>query len=115
MPFPNTERCSLDSYVDDYLYIRENQIDIKGPKPMDYLWANKDFGSCPEEDLMYWLCRFIIDTCNNLSCRITGKPMHVDCFDDGAETIEDIFFSTLFALHRHYNFHNNYYMGMDIS
>ena len=50
-----------------------NNIDIEAIKPMDYLWIDEKFGSCPEEDLMYWLCRFIIDTCNNLSFRITGK------------------------------------------
>ena len=72
-PFPNAKRCSLDGYIDDYLYIRDNNLDIEALKPMDYLWANENFGSCPEEDVMYWLCRFIIDVCNNLSFRITGR------------------------------------------
>ncbi|MBO4408764.1 MAG: hypothetical protein J5786_05780 [Clostridiales bacterium] len=98
--------CNLDTYIDDYLYIKENKINIDALKPMDYLWGIMNLESCPEEDVMYWLCRFIIDACNNLSYRITGKPMIVNCYDENAETIEDIFFSAVFALHRHYHFHN---------
>ena len=105
LPFPSAERCSLDGYIDDYLYMKENGVDIEASKPMDYLWGNKNFGSCPEEDLIFWLCRFIIDTCNNLSFRIIGKPIHVDYCDDAAETIEDLFFSAIYALHNHYMFH----------
>ena len=86
-PFPCAECCSLDSYIDDYLYIKENKVDIDASKPMDYLWSSMNFASCSEEDLLYWLCQFIICACNNLSFRITGKPMHVDCYDDNAETI----------------------------
>lgn len=114
-PFPSAKQCSLDGYIDDYLYINDNNIDIKATMPMDYLCDTKALRSCPEEDMMYWLCRFIIDVCNNLSFRITGKPMHVECYDRDAETIEDLFFSAIYALHRHYHFHNNDCMGMDIN
>lgn len=114
-PFPSAKQCSLDGYIDDYLYINDNNIDIEATMPMDYLCNTKALCSCPEEDMMYWLCRFIIDVCNNLSFRITGKPMHVECYDRDAETIEDLFFSAIYALHRHYHFHNNDCMGMDIN
>ena len=115
LSLPSAGRCNLDSYIDDYLYINDNDIDTEATMPMDYLCETKALRSCPEEAVMYWLCRFIIDACNNLSFRITGKPMHVDCYDRDAETIEDLFFSAIYALHRHYHFHNNDCMGMDIN
>lgn len=115
LTFPRADLCSLNKYIDDYLWTNEKNIGTVPTKPMDYLWNNMDLGGCPEEELMYWLCQFIIDTCNNLSFRITGKPMYTNCYDDYAETIEDLFFCAVFALHKHFHFHNNEYMGMDVN
>jgi len=100
--------CNLDKYIDDYLWFKENKKDVNNPLPMDYLFASKDFGNCSEEDVVFWICRFIIDACSNLSCYIinTNELIDTNCFDDGAETIEDVSLSAIFALHKHYLFHN---------
>ncbi len=109
--FPGAALCSLDKYIDDYLWTRVNKKDDNNPMPMDYLFASKDFGNCPEEEVVFWICRFIIDACCNLSCYISNidGPIDTNCFDDDAETIEDLSLSALFALHKHYLYHNNDY------
>ncbi|WP_034450040.1 hypothetical protein [Butyrivibrio sp. AE2032] len=106
--------CSLDAYIDDYLWLKENNQECNYPKPMDCLFVSKSFSNCPEEDVIFWLCRFVIDACNNLSSRIIGKPTHVDCFDENAETIEDLSLSALLALYRHYAIHQNNYDELHI-
>lgn len=105
--FPGSEYCDLDKYIDDYLWTKENLENSNNIKPMDYLCDSKLLRICPEEDVVFWISRFIIDACNNLSPRIVGKSIWADCFDKNAETIEDLSLSAMFALHKHYQFHNN--------
>ncbi len=109
--FPEAALCSLDKYIDDYLWIRKNEKNHNISMPMDYLFASKDSGNFLEEDVVFWICRFIIDACSNLSCYISNidGPIDTDCFDDDAETIEDLSLSALFALHKHFLYHNNDY------
>ena len=105
--FPGSEYCDLDKYIDDYLWTKENHVNSNNSRPMDYLCNSKFLRICPEEDVVFWISRFIIDACNNLSHKIVGKSIWADCFDKNAETIEDLSLSTMFALHKHYQFHNN--------
>lgn len=103
--FPGARYSSLDAYIDDYLYMKDSGEYKDALCPMDYLVLCKDLKNCSEEDLLFWLCRFIIDACNNLGHRIVGRPVYQDCYDNDAETMEDIFFSALYALHMHYLHH----------
>ena len=105
--FPGSEHYNFDKYIDDYLWTKENLENSNNIKPMDYLCDSKLLRICPEEDVVFWISRFIIDACNNLSPRIVGKSIWADCFDKKAETIEDLSLSAMFALHKHYQFHNN--------
>lgn len=105
--FPGSKYCNLDKYIDDYLWTKENQVNSENSRPMDYLCNSKLLRICPEEDVVFWISRFIIDACNNLSPKIVGKSILADCFDKNAETIEDLSLSAMFALHKHYQFHNN--------
>ncbi len=107
--FPGAICCDLDNYIDSYLWTIEHKMDTQFPKPLDYLCVLKDLRESNEEDIVFWMTRFIIDACNNLSTKIVGKPIWADCFDGKAETIEDLALSALFALHKHYQFHNNIY------
>ena len=115
MIFPGSEYCSLDKYIDDYLWTKENQDNSKIIKPMNYLCESKLLRLCPEEELVFWMSRFIIDACNNLGHRIIGKPIWADCFDENAETVEDLSLSAMYALHRHYYFHQNDCMGLEVN
>ena len=96
----------IDAYIDDYLWIKDKKMQTDAPPPMDYLWHEKNFGTCHEEDLTYWLCRFVIDVCNNLYHRV--KKADFDLLyvqDQYAETQEDLYYCTLNALHNLYSCH----------
>jgi hypothetical protein len=111
--FPKSAYSNLDHYINDYIGLN-NSKKRKYPKPMDYL-VETLIADATEEDAVFWLCRFIIDACDNLSHRVLGKTVVADCYDDNAETIEDLSLSALFALHRHYMFHQSNSMGMEFS
>ena len=101
--------CStLDEYIDDYLWLRENGIQTEALPPMDYLWNQKDLGACREEILVFWLYRFIVDVCNNLFYRINKKEFwHIDIDDQCAERQEDLYYIAINALYNHYQCHLN--------
>lgn len=103
--FPSTRYSSLDAYIDDYLYMKDTGECKNALCPMDYLILCKNLRNSSEEDLMFWLCRFVIDACNNLGHRIVGGPVYQECYDDDAETMEDMFFCAIYALHMHYLHH----------
>ncbi|MCR5718935.1 MAG: hypothetical protein K6F84_00060, partial [Lachnospiraceae bacterium] len=104
--FEKMNFSSIDAYIDDYLWLKENKPEVEAMPPMDYLWTEKDFGSCNEEDLTFWLCRFVIDACNNLFHRIkTCDFDYVDVYDQYAETQEDLYYCTVNALYNHYLCH----------
>lgn len=102
----NMEYSSIDAYIEDYLWLKENESEVDAIPPMDYLWIAKDFGSCNEEDLTYWLCRFVIDVCNNLFHRVKKCGFdYVDVSDQYAETQEDLYYCVVNALYNHYLCH----------
>ncbi|MBO4636411.1 MAG: hypothetical protein J5685_04615 [Clostridiales bacterium] len=104
--FPASHKCNMWMYISDYLYLngRGEAKDVK--KPFDYLWSEKGFAYCSNEDLSFWLCIFILAACNNLSDKIIKDKIFIlDYHEDDATTLEDMYFSTLLALHQHYLFH----------
>lgn len=102
----NNDHNSLDKYIDDYLWMQDNKIKTEALPPMDYLWLEKDFGSCKEKDLTYWLCRFVIDACNNLLPRVKEKEFYYIVVNDQyAETQEDLYYCALNALYNLYLCH----------
>ena len=104
--FKNMQYSSIDAYIDDYLWMKEYKSKVDALPPMDCLWIAKDFGSCNEEDLTYWLCRFVIDVCNNLFHRVKKCDFdYVDVYDQYAETQEDLYYCAVNALYNHYLCH----------
>lgn len=102
----NMEYSSIDAYIEDYLWLKENESEVEAIPPMDYLWIAKDFGTCKEEELTYWLCRFVIDACNNLFHRVKKCDFsYVDVYDQYAETQEDLYYCVVNALYNHYLCH----------
>ena len=96
----------IDAYIDDYLWIKDNKMQTDALPPMDYLWHEKNFGTCHEEELTYWLCRFVIDVCNNLYHRIKKSEIDLLYVDDQyAETQEDLYYCALIALYNLYLCH----------
>ena len=86
--------------------MKENKVESDAMPPMDYLWYEKGFGSCKEEELTFWLCRFIIDSCNNLFHRVrTCEFDYIFIADQYAETQEDLYYCALNSLYRLYLCH----------
>ena len=98
-------KCDLDTYIDDYLYIQDNELEYDVPRPLDYLWLRKKLYSCSEKEVAFWFCHYVIDACNNIGWRLKGNPLIVDGMDMYAETLEDLFYSALNVLHNHHSIH----------
>ena len=99
-PWPMDTLSNMNQYIDDYLWMKENKINNDAKKPMDYLWSEQNLESCNEEVLTFWLCRFIIDVCNNLFYRIKSSEFPYSFPDDSCtETQEDLFYCALLSLH----------------
>ena len=99
-PFESIRYSSISQYINDYLWMKDNEIDSDAIPPMDFLWHYKNFGKCKEEDLTFWLCRFVIDVCHNLYLRV--RTSHIDYIiidDQYAETQEDLYYCALYYLH----------------
>ena len=104
--FRNMDSSSLNKYIDDYLWMKQNKMDTDALAPLNYLWREKDFGSCREEELTYWLCRFVIDACNNLIYLVKDSEFeHIFVDDQYAETQEDLYYCALNALYNLYLCH----------
>ena len=100
LSFEGASVSSLDNYIDDYLWMKDNDNSSKVCPPMDYLVEEKNLRSCDEDELTFWLCRFVIDVCANLYHRIA--PDDVDLFyinDQYAKTQEDLYYCALLALY----------------
>ncbi|PWJ71262.1 hypothetical protein B0O40_1129 [Ruminococcaceae bacterium R-25] len=106
--FKNADHSSIDKYIDDYLWMKENNIESDALPPMDYLWLEKDFGSCEEAELTFWLCRFVIDSCNNLYYRVKSCEFEMVYINDRyAETQEDLYYCALNSLYNLYMCHSS--------
>lgn len=93
---------SLDTYINEYLWLRDKGEKDDIPCPLDYLYNEKELDSCSEEELTFWLCRFVIDACINLICY--DQPTVHDIDDQYAETQEDLYYCALYWLERFYEF-----------
>ena len=97
---------SIDAYIDDYLWLNEHNSKVDAIPPMDYLCIAKKLDSCSEENLTYWLCRFVIDVCCNLYHRVKKTEIDYLCVKDQyAETQEDMYYCALNALYNLYLCH----------
>lgn len=104
--FDCAKKTSLDNYIDDYLWLKENDSSFEASPPMDYLVGEKNLRGCDEFDLTFWLCRFVIDVCANLYHRIASEEFDCSYINDQyAETQEDLYYCVLFALYNLYRCH----------
>ena len=93
---------SLDTYINDYLWMRDKGKTNDISCPLECLFIEKKLDSCSEEELTFWLCRFVIDACINLICK--DQPADHDVDDQYAETQEDLDYCALYWLERFYEF-----------
>lgn len=50
----------LSFYIIDYYWYKKEEPEHYVEPPMDYLWNLCDLGGCPEPEMTYWVCKFII-------------------------------------------------------
>lgn len=96
---------SLDTYINDYLWLRDKGKTNDISCPLECLFIEKKLDSCSEEELTFWLCRFVIDACINLICM--DQPTEHDVDDQYAETQEDLYYCALYWLERFYRFRHS--------
>ncbi len=104
--FPKSYKHDVAGLIDEYIYYKDDAESYKVLEPpMDFMWRELDFGSCPELMLTSFLALFIIGTCQ-------GMPLPQDTENKifafsgvGAselETAEDLFYQTLLTLYETY-------------
>ena len=56
-------KSSIGFYINDYMWMKENQPRKRPKPPLDYMWDTLGLKGAPEPDVTFWMCRFIIDSC----------------------------------------------------
>lgn len=103
---PRALKSSINSYIDDYLFLKDRSETRGVVRPLDYMVLSQDLTNCDEETLIFWLCRFVIDIYINLRYRLTDEPKELECYGEDAESFEDFYYIALYALELHYLNHN---------
>ena len=102
----------LEKYVGDYFYFKEADPERKIIPPGDYMWDVCDLGGCPEDEMTFWVCKFIIVCCTRISYENQEPPSaanfedvfwDVDYVDyNKISTIEDLYYYALYWLYYTY-------------
>lgn len=104
--FSKSYKYNVAGLIDEYIYYNKHEEykNVLEP-PMDYMWRELDFGSCPELMLASFLALFIIGTCRATPLP-KGSENEMFVFSGpGAsevETAEDLFYQTLLTLYENY-------------
>lgn len=107
-----TGKTDLGFYMNQYLWIKKNNPRKRPKPPMDYLWELANLGNCDEEEMTFWVCSFIIESCYE----IAGFGKKIEDFptaDDGKtldvgdshwilNTQEDLYFYALLQLYKNF-------------
>lgn len=72
-------KSSIGFYIDDYLWIKVHYPRKRPKPPLDYMWDVLDLSVAPEEDIAFWMCRFIIDSCG---CFVPGVDCSAKIYDE---------------------------------
>ena len=103
-------------FIDEYVYYgKYDEYKNKLEPPMDYMWRELDFGSCPEFMLSSFLAQFIIGTCRAIPFS-EGEENELFAYSgvgvSDLETAEDLFYQTLLVLYENYEGYK--FKGIDI-
>ncbi len=107
---------TIGYYISDYLWLKTNEPRKRPQPPMDYMWKYFGLYSAPEEFVTFWMCRFIIDSCEALEEPIKLDPTKnlehgEEDFESASlgdseyilNTQEDMYLYALLKLHRLHN------------
>ena len=101
---PDRNTSVLSQFIGDYLFYKDKDMNISLPVPLDWMWANLNFGSCAERDLIFWLNLFIISSCYDVQAYFkynNNESLSIPNITD-TKTIEDLFFLSLLMLYDTY-------------
>jgi hypothetical protein len=104
--FSKNYKYDVAGLIDEYIYYKdcEEFKNILEP-PMNLMWRELDFGSCPEIMLVSYLALFIIGTCRGIPLPEDAENKMFAFSGPGAsdlETAEDLFYQTLLTLYENY-------------
>ena len=104
--FPKNYKHDIAGLIDEYIYYKDDAEykNVLEP-PMDLIWRELDFGSCPELMLASYLALFIIGTCRGIPLPKDSEHKMFAFSGPGAcevETAEDLFYQTLLTLYENY-------------
>lgn len=97
---------TISAYIGDYLWYKKNQPNKILVNPMDYLWKHQQLGSCPEAEMTYWVCLFIIRSAYTMIPEdyfpVDKLWENVNIQDKLIKTQEDMYYYALFRLYEVY-------------
>ncbi|MBR5658586.1 MAG: hypothetical protein IKX10_04225 [Lachnospiraceae bacterium] len=114
------DKGDLLSYIDEYLYYKDNEKYFKyvNVPPFDWMIEHLNLLNCSEEELAYWMCLFIRSACLIIPREIPARQKPEKEYDEDAdedecffltpglndlETMEDLYYSTLYIFHDLYS------------
>ena len=96
------DKTTLDVYINDFLWYKNNHPEHYVEPPMYYLWRVCGLGNGPEEDVTFWVCKFIISSSFQIPrdtwCK-DNKWEFAQFNDDSIRTFEDLYYYALFCLY----------------
>ena len=98
----DTFRVPLADYIFGYLQKDDTSKERPSVPPMDYLWDIRSLDICAESEITFWVCRFIIDSCQQLVILelIENRQDDLVFIDDSLlKTQEDLYYYALLMLY----------------
>lgn len=92
----------LAYYIIDFYWYKDEDPDHYVEPPMDYLWKLCDLGVCPEYEMTFWVCKFIITSSFQMvedGFPIDEKWQNVFINDELIRTQEDMYYYALLQLY----------------
>lgn len=98
----NNNLTTLGYYIIDFFWYKETDPGHYVEPPMDYLWDLCDLGNCPEFDMTYWVCLFIIMSSYQIvsdNYPVDERWENVSISDELIKTQEDMYYYALLQLY----------------
>ncbi|MCQ2530129.1 MAG: hypothetical protein MJ086_02585 [Lachnospiraceae bacterium] len=93
---------NLCNYIIDFYWYKKEEPEHYVEPPMDYLWHLCDLGGCSENELTYWVCKFIITSSYQMvgdGFPIDEKWCNVSIDQELIHTQEDMYYYALLQLY----------------
>ncbi len=111
-------KTSIGYYISDYMWIKNKYPNDSLIPPLDYMWGFLGLGYVPENEVTFWMCRFVISSCEyfipamediNEENEYDEKDLQdadLGSFEHLLNTQEDMYLCALFELYKLYCINN---------